>query len=893
MADKRSMTFFKVFLFFLICINLYGYESPKVKNGVIDLSKWDGETINLNGNWEFHWKKFLGPDFLKERKKGTLAKIPGSWGNEYPRLGYGTFILKVIGLKKGMGLRINENFSATKIYAAYPNKMFFLYGTGKIGKTLKEEIPEFSFHVAPFPDSGSFFLIIHISNFNYRNGNLAELRIGSYEKLKRSHLYKIYLDYLMMGILLIMGVHHLGLYSQRKKSLDTLFFGLLCLLLFVRIGVIGYHFVWFYNKLDLQVFQLMTILNYVLTIIIPVIGLSFVAYMFENNFLIKIQRPIYIIWSILLIPFIFLPTHQFTQNFLKSVNQGSAVLIFLILLFQSFYMVFKGVRFSKIFVISIGITFFGLIYDIMTTFDLVPPGEIIIFTFIFFIFTQSYILSLKFAAAFNTAERLSNNLKDEVNIKTKNLNEEKEKALNSERETSELLNNMKQAVFCIDGDAIITPPVSLFSKNIFDEKIEKKSIYETLYKNMNKKSSVYSKIKMVFAIVFESDYIQWYAMKEELPNKVNFGKKVLKVAYGPIIKNGIVTKIMLVVEDVTEINALEKRVKEEEERSSVKINRLQEIVKNTKKEAKVFIRDTLIILKNAKVAIEKNDFDQLFRAIHTLKGNSRIYFLSGLSEELHFIESDLIKNKDLSKSEKELRFQVGVYIDLIKDIFGQDVDETVLVDSDFVEIEKSKFFSTINNIKSFLKKRDSSGALLELTKLGSEDLLELLSVLHRTVKKMSYSLEKEIDLKIIGKSVYLSLETSTMIKDSLLHLIQNSIDHGIVKKGSILIEVKGRDDFIDIVVSDNGQGIDPEKVLIKAIQKGLVSQESAGEFNQQNKLNLILTAGFSTKDVATEFSGRGVGLDVVKVNIEKLNGTLNIASVIDKGTSFTISIPIL
>ena len=60
---------------------------------------------------------------------------------------------------------------------------------------------------------------------------------------------------------------------------------------------------------------------------------------------------------------------------------------------------------------------------------------------------------------------------------------------------------------------------------------------------------------------------------------------------------------------------------------------------------------------------------------------------------------------------------------------------------------------------------------------------------------------EEIDLKIIGKSVYLSLETSTMIKDSLLHLIQNSIDHGIVKKGSILIEVKGRDDFIDIVVS--------------------------------------------------------------------------------------------
>ena len=886
------MVLVKFFLFFITIINLYSNERPQVQKGVIDLTNWNGETINLNGEWKFYWNEFLESNTLRNEKKGVFVRVPGTWEKQFPRLGYGTFLLKVIGLKEGMGLRINENFSATKIFSASSDGFDLIYKTGKTGKTSKEEIPELSFHVAPFPHSGSFFLIIHISNFNYRNGNIAELRIGNYKKLKRKHLYKVYLDYLMMGILLIIGIHHLGLYSQRKKSLDTLFFGLLCLLLFVRIGVIGYHFVWFYNELSLAIFRLMTIINYLLTIVIPVIGVSFVAYMFDNKFLIKLQKPIYIIWGLLLIPFIFLPTHLFTQNLLKSVNQGSAVLIFLLLLYQSFSMAFRGIRFSKLFVISIVLAFLGLIYDILTTFDLVPPGEIIVFTFIFFIFTQSYILSLKFAAAFDTAERLSNHLQEEVDIKTKDLSEEKERALNSERETSELLNNMKQAVFCIDGNAIVTPPVSLFSKNIFNENIEKKSIFKTLFRDIDKNSSMYSKIEMVFAIVFDSDFIQWYAMKEELPTTINFDNKVLKIDYGPIAKNEIITKLMLVVEDITEINSLEKRVKEEEERSSVKIKRLQEIVQNSKKEAKVFIRDTLIILKNAKEAVQNHDFDQLFRAIHTLKGNSRIYFLSSLSEELHLIETDLIKNKDYSKAEKEFKFQVLSYIDLIKDIFGQDVDETVLVDSDFVEIEKKKFFSTINNIKTFLKKKDFSGGLLELTKLGSEDLLELLGVLHRTVKKMSYSLEKEVDLKIIGKSVYLSLEISTMIKDSLLHLIQNSIDHGIEKKGSILIEVKGRDSFIDIIVSDNGKGIDPENILMKAIQKGLVTQNEAEKFNEQNKLNLILEPGFSTKDVATEFSGRGVGLDVVKVNIEKLEGILSISSVLGEGTKFTISIPI-
>ncbi len=222
-----------------------------------------------------------------------MVKVPRPWGKENPRLGYGTFVLKIKGLKDGMGLRINENFLATKIFAVYPDQLSFICAAGRIGKTAKEEIPKFSFNVAPISRAGTFYLIIHISNYNYRVGNLAELRIENYKKLKRTLFYKNYLDYLMMGILLIMGVYHLGLYSQRKESLDTLFFGLLCILLLVRIGVIGYHFVWFYNKLNLKIFQLMTILNYLFTIVIPVIGLSFVAYLFDNKFLIKIQRPIY------------------------------------------------------------------------------------------------------------------------------------------------------------------------------------------------------------------------------------------------------------------------------------------------------------------------------------------------------------------------------------------------------------------------------------------------------------------------------------------------------------------------------------------------------------------------------------------------------------------------
>ena len=302
---------------------------------------------------------------------------------------------------------------------------------------------------------------------------------------------------------------------------------------------------------------------------------------------------------------------------------------------------------------------------------------------------------------------------------------------------------------------------------------------------------------------------------------------------------------------------------------------------------------SIVLLKSAQESVEKKDYDNLFRVIHTLKGNSRAYSLSDLSKEVHLIESRLEKNRDFYEAGKELNRQVYAYIDLIKDIFGQDVDETVLLDSDYVEIEKDKFFSTISNIKELLNQKNVSGALLEVTKLGGENLLDQLNVFQRTVQKISSSLKKKISLNIKGSSVYLSLEKSMMIKDGLLHLVQNAADHGIEQEGIISIEIIGRDSFIEIIVSDNGKGIDPDKVLLKAVKKGIVSREEAENLSQEERLQLIMSAGFSTKDIATEYSGRGIGLDVVKVNIEKLGGSITVISNLGQGTQFTLSIPLV
>ena len=98
-------------------------------------------------------------------------------------------------------------------------------------------------------------------------------------------------------------------------------------------------------------------------------------------------------------------------------------------------------------------------------------------------------------------------------------------------------------------------------------------------------------------------------------------------------------------------------------------------------------------------------------------------------------------------------------------------------------------------------------------------------------------------------------------------------------------------DCFDILISDNGQGMDHQFIYKKALEKGLIRLEETEEFNKDDSLKLIFLPGFSTKTLATEFSGRGVGMDVVKNNVHKLGGLIEINSDLGKGTQFKIEIP--
>lgn len=173
----------------------------------------------------------------------------------------------------------------------------------------------------------------------------------------------------------------------------------------------------------------------------------------------------------------------------------------------------------------------------------------------------------------------------------------------------------------------------------------------------------------------------------------------------------------------------------------------------------------------------------------------------------------------------------------------------------------------------------------------------------RLVRDLSRDAKKQINIIIKGEETELDKTLIEEINDPLVHLVRNSVDHGIETPerrkelgkdptGTLTLSAEHEGNNIIITIEDDGKGIDPEVIKNKAVAKGLISAERAKELSRQEILNLIFLPGFSTAEVVTNISGRGVGMDVVKTNVTKLRGIINVESTAGAGTKIIIKLPL-
>lgn len=178
---------------------------------------------------------------------------------------------------------------------------------------------------------------------------------------------------------------------------------------------------------------------------------------------------------------------------------------------------------------------------------------------------------------------------------------------------------------------------------------------------------------------------------------------------------------------------------------------------------------------------------------------------------------------------------------------------------------------------------------------------QIYSKLSRTVRKLARELGKEIELILRGEDTELDKMMVEELTDPLMHIIRNALDHGIEPPderrskgkspvGRVILNAYQQGNSVVLDVIDDGRGIDPEKIRRVAVERGIIGEKDV--VDQQRAYELMFTPGFSTAAAVSEISGRGVGLDVVKKNIQELKGTIEVISRVGEGTTFRVSLPI-
>lgn len=491
-------------------------------------------------------------------------------------------------------------------------------------------------------------------------------------------------------------------------------------------------------------------------------------------------------------------------------------------------------------------------------------------------------------------------LEEKVEERTRELRKSNEALEESKKEIDDIMENVSQGLMTIYPDGSISPEYSHRVVEIFDRTdLGNTKFYSIFKRDQTLTKRVGDYIEQMFTNQFMSDKIfeatnplrQNFYVPDALPDDAP--PRVLEFGFSRIFKTDEggektkeIQKLMVVIDDRTDEYALKKELEKKAEEQSSRVEKLYQILQLQPSVFSGFISESSEILDGVNTSLGQlgTDRDQnqkllqrCFREVHTLKGNARALNLDSIGKTAHELE----------------------------DVFADLREEPEKMDAE----RKERVLSAVASLKNEIH---DGNALFEkilnmqhALKSHSNDLMgEFEERLKNIVEREKKSSSKLIEFKL-QNDLKRPLPGPAMVKlrNPLSHLIRNSFNHGIESPeerseigkdptGTILLRISESDGFIDILLEDDGRGLDTDRIREKAIEMGAIKPEELADLPEKDVHRLIFTSGLSTAHELSESAGRGVGMDAVKEDLKNLGAKIFLGSKKDKYTRFVIRIPI-
>jgi len=470
-----------------------------------------------------------------------------------------------------------------------------------------------------------------------------------------------------------------------------------------------------------------------------------------------------------------------------------------------------------------------------------------------------------------------------------------------------LLDNAGQGFLSFSCDMIVDKEHSQECVKLLGEEISGKSIVDLLFQESAKK-------KFFQKTIFETCSIENLTVQKTilslLPHEIILHRRALKLEY-KIIEN---KKLMMMITNVTAQKKLQKKVKREQEilKMIVEIISQNDSFYDAKRSYELFMEhvDDFVDMKRTSL----NNIGEIYRTIHTFKGTFSQLYMQNIVRFLHTLESKIsLMIQDETHTNETLlhllkfsncKENFEKEMQVIRTILGDefiDSDNIIAIPHEDIDILHQKI-NTVFQAEN-LKSIESKEIVNLIANMSQQKLMKMLKPYIGFVQKLSLELHKELyELKLIGDNEILLNDRYKPFIKSLVHVFKNCVDHGIEdaetrlrndkdEVGTITCSFSQDKETLQLIISDDGQGIDSEAIGKKALDLGLLTGEKLNSLSENEIYQFIFEENFSTKEEVSEISGRGVGMNAVKMEIEKLGGYIEISSRKNIGTTFIMNLP--